>query len=62
MLWSTAIKEAREAIDAAREAALTSAGQLDDLVKAKLAEAGDRLDRMLDALDSDPDDITDPPA
>jgi len=62
MQWSTAIREAREAIDAAREAALTSAGHLDDLVKAKLAEARDRLERMLDALDNDPDDITDPPA
>lgn len=60
MQWSTALTEVREAVDATRQAAATSAGEARVEIEARLDKAGALIANMIDALRNDTDDIEDP--
>lgn len=64
--WSQALEEIRQAAATTRDAAEETAGEVSEAVRERVRTGTDRIDtvvqRMLEALRNDPDDIADPPA
>ena len=57
MKWSDALTATREDLEAIWESWETTAGEVAGQAQRRLEDARDRVRRMLDALDNDPDDI-----